>query len=117
MLKNMKNIKTIFYNHSCFFYCIYAYNYYILNNLYNEYKTAKYVISLVPFENDFLFRKWGINSISMDNFMTFDYDKDIPSNLSSKKILMIGRREDKNKRFDLGISGMKYIKEKIQKVK
>lgn len=113
MLKNMNNIKTIFYNHSCFFYWIYVNNYFILNNLYNEYKTAKYVISLVPFENDFLFRKWGINSISMNNFMTFDYDKVIPSNLSSKKILMIGRGEDKNKRFDLGISAMKYIKEKI----
>ena len=114
MLKSLNNIKTIFYNHSCFIYWIYVNNYFILENLYNEYKNVKYVISLVPFENDFLFKKWGINnSISMNNFITFDYDKVIPSNLSSKKILMIGRGEDKNKRFDLGIAAMKYIKEKI----
>ena len=113
MLKSLNNIKIIFYNHSCFFYWIYVNNYFLLENLYNEYKNVKYVISLVPFENDFLFKKWGINSISMNNFMTFNYDKVIPSNLSSKKILMIGRGEDKNKRFDLGIISMKYIKEKI----
>lgn len=113
MLKSLKNIETIFYNHSCFLYWIYANKNSIFKNIYNEYKNAKYVISLVPFENDFLFKQWGINSINMNNFMTFDYDKIIPSNLSSKKILMVGRGEDKNKRFNLGINAMKYIKEKI----
>jgi glycosyltransferase involved in cell wall biosynthesis len=113
MLKSLDDIKTIFINHSCFLYWIYINNYYVLTNLYNEFKSAKYVISLIPFENDFLFKKWGINSLHINNFMSFDYDKVIPSDLSSQKILMIGRGEDKNKRFDLGIEAMKYIKEKL----
>ena len=50
-----------------------------------------------------------INSILMDNLITYDYDEVIPSNLSSKTILMVGRASDRFKRFDLGIISMKYI--------
>ena len=50
------------------------------------------MISLIPVENDYLFKKWGINSILMDNPTTFDYDSVIPSDLSSKIIIMIGYR-------------------------
>ena len=76
---------------------------------YKLYQSSKYVISLIPFENDYIFRNWGINSILMDNFMTYDYYSITPSDLSSKTILMIGRGIDKLKRFDLGIKTMKYI--------
>ena len=113
MLKGLKNLKVIFYNHSCFLFWIYIKNGIILNNIYNEYKKAKYVISIVPFENNFLFKKWGINSIYMNNFVTYNYNKVIPSDLSSKKILMIGRGSDKNKRFELGIRAMKFILKEI----
>jgi glycosyltransferase involved in cell wall biosynthesis len=71
------------------------------------------VISLIHFENDFLFKKWGIQSIYMNNFVTFEYEKVIQSDLSSNNILMIGRGNDKYKRFDLGIKAMKYIIKKI----
>ena len=115
MLKKLKKIKIIIYIHSCFLYWVYMNDNYILNNIYNEYKSFKYVISLIPFENDYLFKKWGINSIYMDNFLTYEYEKVIPSYLSSNKILMLGRAEDKNKRFDLGIRAMKYIIKEIPK--
>ena len=49
------------------------------------------------------------NSILLNNFITYDYDNISPSDLSSKTILMIGRAEDKRKRFDLGIKAMAYI--------
>ncbi len=81
--------------------------------IYRNYKNAKYVISLIPFENDYLFKKWGINSILMNNFMPYDYDSIVPSDLSSKNILMIGRGSDKIKRFELGIKSMKYIVKEI----
>lgn len=68
---------------------------------------------MVPFENDFLFKKWGINSILLNNFITYDYDNIKPSDLSSKTILMIGRASDKRKRFILGIRAMKYISNEI----
>ena len=45
----------------------------------------------------------------MNNFLTYEYNKVIPSDLSTKKILMIGRASDKFKRFELGIKIMKYI--------
>ena len=49
----------------------------------------------------------------MNNFITYNYDKVIPSNLSSKTIIMIGRGSDHLKRFDLGIKAMKYIVKEI----
>ena len=109
MLKSMKKVKIIFYNHSCFLFWIYSHDLTIFSCAYNQYKNSQYVISLVHFENDFVFKKWGIKSIYMNNFMTFEYEKVIQSNLSSKNIIMIGRGNDINKRFDLGIKAMKYI--------
>ena len=49
------------------------------------------------------------NSILMENFITYDYKSIIPSNLSSKTIIMIGRGHDKMKRFELGIMALKNI--------
>lgn len=115
MLKKIRNLKIILYNHSCFLFWIYTKDRFIFKNVYNEYKKSNYVISIVPFENDFLFKKWGIKSIFMDNFLTYDYNKVIKSDLSSNNILMIGRGSDENKRFYLGIRAMKYILKEIQK--
>ena len=109
ILNNMKNLKLILYNHSCFLFWIYTNKSYIIKTIYNEYKNSKFVISIVPFENDYLFKKWGINSIYMNNFLTYNYDRVIQSDLSSQIILMIGRGDDKGKRFILGILSMKYI--------
>lgn len=112
ILNNIKSIKTIFYIHQSIFLWIYMKCYNNINT-YKFYQSSKYVISLVPFENDYLFKNWGINSILMDNFITYDYNSIIPSDLSSKTILMIGRGIDLIKRFDLGIKTMKYIVKEI----
>ena len=77
--------------------------------IYHVYKSCKYVVTLIPLENDYLFKKLGINSILMDNPSTFNYDLVIPSDLSQKNIIMIGRGDDPSKRFDLGIKAMKNI--------
>ena len=53
----------------------------------------------------------------MDNFITYEYDYVIPSDLSSQTILMIGRANDKMKRFDLGVKAMKYIVKELPKSK
>ena len=49
----------------------------------------------------------------MNNLITYDYNYVIPSDLSSKSILMIGRADDKMKRFNLGIEAMRYIIQKV----
>ena len=49
----------------------------------------------------------------MDNPLTFEYDSIIPSDLSSKNIIMIGRINDPIKRFHLGIKAMKTIIKEI----
>lgn len=116
-LNKQKKIKVIFYIHSCFLIWFYLDKYYYFKSLYKAYKNSKYVISIVPLENDYLFKKWGIKSILMNNFITYEYYSVIPSDLSSKTILMIGRGGDKIKRFELGIKAMKYIIEKIPDVK
>ena len=116
-LNKQKKIKVIFYIHSCFLIWFYYDKYYYFKSLYKAYKNSKYVISIVPFENDYLFKKWGIKSILMNNFITYEYYSVIPSDLSSKTILMIGRGGDKIKRFELGIKAMKYIIEEIPDVK
>ena len=108
ILKNLKNIKVIFYIHQSFLYWIYL-NYISFKSLYKSYQNCSYIISLLPFENDYLFKKWGIKSIIMNNFITYQFDSVIPSDLSSKIILMIGRCYDKLKRFELGVKAMKYI--------
>ena len=109
MLNKLQNVKIIIYSHFCFLTWIYCYDNHNFKELYDSYRESKYIVSLVPFENDYIFKKWGINSIFMNNLITYDYDKINPSNLSSKTILMIGRATDKFKRFDLGIKSMKYI--------
>ena len=108
-LNNLSKTKTIFINRSCFLHWIYYNSYHFLNSIYKSYKHCKYLISLVPFENDYLFKKWGINSILMNNFITYDYNSIKPSDLTSKTILMIGRGDDPIKRFDLGINAMSHI--------
>ena len=113
ILNRLKNVKVIFYNHSTFIFWIYFRNNLFLKYLYNQYKKSKYIISLIPFENDFLFKKWNISSILMNNFITYNYRNIIPSNLSSNIIIMIGRANDHLKRLDLGIKSMKYIVNEI----
>ena len=87
------------------------------NSIYQSYKNCNYVISLVPLENDYLFKKWGINSILINNLTTFDYDLVVPSDLSSKEIIMIGRTEDYKKKFEFGIISLKSIIKEIPESK
>lgn len=112
ILNKLKFVKIIFYIHQSFFYWIYL-NYNQFKKLYESYFESKYVISIVPFDNDYLFKNWGIRSILMDNFISYEYNSIVPSDLSAKCILMIGRGEDKLKRFNLGIKALKYIIQEI----
>ena len=107
-MKNEYKIPNIIIHFSIFS-LFYLDQFPLAKHIYNEYKNSKYIVSLIPFENDFLFKKMGINSILLNNFITYDYDNISPSDLSSNTILMIGRADDKRKRFDLGIKAMKYI--------
>ena len=52
----------------------------------------------------------------MHNFITYEYNSSFPLNLYSKTILMIGRADDKTKRFELGIEAMEYITEEISEI-
>ena len=108
-LNKLNNTKVIFYDHSSYFCWLYLNVHNITNSFYNLYKESKYVISLIPVENNYLFKKWGINSILMDNPTTFEYNYVTPSELKEKNIIMVGRSNDKIKRFDLGIKAMKVI--------
>jgi hypothetical protein len=107
-LNKLKSIRIINYQHQSAFFWIYA-NYTSFKSLYKSYKNSKYIISLIHIENDYLFEKWGIKSIFMNNFITFAYNSTIPINLLSRTISMIGRADDKYKRFNLGIQAMEYI--------
>lgn len=49
----------------------------------------------------------------MNNFVTYEYDDITPSNLTTKNIVMIGRANDRMKRFDLGVKAMKYIVDEV----
>ena len=49
----------------------------------------------------------------MDNFMTYEYNTVIPSDLNKKNILMIGRANNILKRFAIGIQAMSYIAEEL----
>lgn len=111
-LNNLENIKIIFYHHSSTFDWIYK-NYEIFKNIYKEFLNSKYFVSIIPFENDYLLKKWGIKSIFINDFITFNYNSVISSNLSSKRILMIGRGNSKKKRFPIGILSMEYITKEI----
>ena len=112
-LNKLKKTKIIFYNHSSYFYWIYLGVYNFKKSIYNFYKKCNYVISLIPVENDYLFKKWGINSILMDNPLIIEYDSVIPSKLLQKNIIMIGRSDDPIKRYDLGIKAMVNIIKEI----
>ena len=115
-LNNIKKTKIIYYQHQSFFLWIYE-NYTLFKSLYKAYKESNFIISLIPFENDYIFRIWGIKSILMNNFITYEYNSCIPSDLSLKTILMIGRAENKFKRFLLGILAMEYIMQEIPECK
>ena len=111
-LNNLNNIKTIFYQHQSLFFWIYK-NYTDFKSIYEAYRSSKYIVSLIHLENDYIFRKWGIESVFMNNFITFDLNRVIPSDLSDKNIIMIGRGENKLKRFKFGIYAMEYIIKEI----
>ena len=113
-LNNLKNIKTVTFLNFCSFYWLYSdkYNYY--KNLLNELKNSEYVVSSIPFDNDYIFRNLGINSTLVKYFNPYDSNiTNIPYNSSSKQILMISNYEYKYNRIDLGIKSMKYIIEEI----
>ena len=116
ILNNLNFVKTIIFIHCCFLSWLYLHKYNFVRIFYSSIKNTKYVISLIPFENDYLFPKWGINSILLNDFITYEYDNITPSDLSSKIILMMGRGYDVRKRFDLGINAMKYIVQQIPEV-
>ena len=111
-LNNLKNTKVIFYLHSSIFTWIYS-SLNLFKEIYTEFKNSKYVVNIIPYENDYLFKKWGIRSFYLDNFVTYDYNSVVPSDLSEKKILMVGRANNKNKRFNLGIEAMKFIVKEV----
>ena len=112
-LNKLKKIKVIYYNHSSYFLWLFYHIYNFEQSIYMEYKNCKYVLSLIPLENDYLFRIWGIKSIFINNPTTYEYDSVIPSNLSNKNIIMIGRGNDPTKRFEFGILAMKDIIKEI----
>ena len=52
-LNKLNKTKTIFINRSCFLHWIYYELYYFFKTVYKAYKKSRYVISLIPFENDY----------------------------------------------------------------
>ena len=113
-LNKLNKTKVIFYNHSSFLFWIYRMKIYnFKDTVYYLYRNCKYVISLIPLENDYLFKKWGINSIYMDNPSTYEYDSVIPSDLENNNIILIGRGNDPVKRYDLPIKAMEFILKEV----
>ena len=115
-LNQFTEIKVIFYHHSSTFDWLYE-NITIFKKIYKSFFDSKYVVSIVPFENDYLFKKWGIRSILMDNFITNEFKSVIKTDLTSKIIIMLGRANAKKKRFILGIQSMEYIIKEIPECK
>ena len=115
-LNKLRHINVIFYHHSSTFGWIYE-NFKKFKTIYSSFIGSKYVVSIVPFESDYLFKKWGIRSILMDNFITYNFKSVISTDLKSKIIIMLGRGNSKNKRFIIGIQSMEYIIEKIPECK
>ena len=111
-LNQLKNVKVIFYQHQSLFYWLYS-NYTNFKYLYKEYQKSKYVISLISLENDYIFKRWGIKSILMNNFITYEFNSTFQSDLSEMSILMIGRGNNKFKRFSLGLQSLEYIIKEI----
>ena len=112
LLNDLNVVKVIFYQHLGIFDWIYG-NYSIFKSIYRDYIYSKYVVNIIPYENDYLFKKWGIRSIFMNNFMTYNFTNVIGSSISSKTILMIGRGDAKKKRFEIGVQAMEYINKEI----
>ena len=112
-IADKNNIRTLIIGHSSFLSWIYNKDFNFFSKLYNFYKQTKYIVSSVAYESDLLHKKWGINSIFMNNIMPYEYNNITPSDLSSKTILMVGKGSNKLKRFDLGIKAMKYIVKEI----
>ena len=112
LLNHFTKAKVIFYHHSSTFDWLYE-NYTIFKKIYKSFYDSKYVVSIVPFENDYLFKKWGIRSILMDNFITYEFKSVIQTDLTSKIIIMLGRANSKKKRFMLGMQSMEYIIKEI----
>ena len=73
ILNNLKNIKIIFYIHQSIFFWIYS-NLTYTKSLYKSYKKSKYIISLINFENYYIFKKWGLNTILMNSLITYEYN-------------------------------------------
>ena len=96
-LNTLNDLKVVFYQHLGIFDWIYG-DYKVFKLIYRDYQNSKYVVNIIPFENEYLFKKWGINSLYMNNFMTYNYTKIIESDLSTKTILMIGRGDAKKKK-------------------
>ena len=112
IFNTLRRINIIFIQHQSFFFWVYS-NYTYFKYLYKTYQKSRFIISLIHLENDYIFKKWGINTILMNNFITFDYNHSFPSNLVSKSIIMIGRADNIFKRFELGIQAMEYIIKEI----
>jgi glycosyltransferase involved in cell wall biosynthesis len=76
-------------------------------------------LNKLKYKSDFLSpsKLFILDILLMDNFISYDYNFIIQSDLSSKTILMIGRASDKLKRFELGIKAMKYIIQEIHNSK
>ena len=113
--KLKKNIKILLYQHQSIFFWIYT-NFTSFKYLYKSYKESKYIVSLIHLENDYIFEKWGIKSIFMNNFMTYEYNSSFQLDLFSKTILMIGRLDNKYKRLVLGLQAMEYITNEIPEI-
>ena len=112
LLNGIRDVKVIIYHHSSNFDWIYS-NYTNFKTIYRLFLNSKYFVSIIPFENNYLFKKWGIRSILMNNFMTYEFNLVIHSDLSYNSVLMIGRGQARKKRFKIGIQSMEYIIEEI----
>lgn len=117
-LNNLKTIKTIFFINLCSFYWLYSDKYDYYKKILNELRHSEYVVSSIPFDNDYVFENLGINTTLVNYFNPYDSNLiNIPYNLSSSQILMISDSEYKYNRIDLGIKSMKYIVEEIPESK
>ena len=54
LLNNLNDVKVIFYQHLGIFDWIYG-NYSIFKSIYSDYINSKYIVNIVPYENDFFF--------------------------------------------------------------
>ena len=77
-LNELKDIRTLLINYSGFLYRIYNDDLYSFNTLYKTYKDSKYIVSFISFENELLFKNWGINSIFMDVPLPVFYNNTFP---------------------------------------